>query len=224
MATKTANIEAVGAGQTSATFTTTKEGADPVSLDIKIRVKAPDKVEEWLMLPLTKIGPKDLGYGPQYPISVFRGDRIIIQQGVIDFNSAFGQPNTFLFSDYRYPYNGDSCIIYNKARTLKLGRVEKMMGHGADKSEYYDSELMRLFGRNQKTNPELWFSKMEMWIVMDDITAPNELTPFHLSSYFFNTNTMYRPYFQLDYHGDMTRDEAITAGIKILDGNTDPNV
>lgn len=223
MATKTANIEAVGAGRTSTTFTTRKEGADPVSLDIKIRVKAADKVDEWLMLPLIRVGPRNLGYAPTYPISLFRGDRIIIQQGVVDHNSGFGQPNTFLFSNYRNVYNGDSNIIYNKARK-KLGRVEKMMGHGTDKSEYYDSELMRLHGRNQVTNPQLWFSKMEMWIVMDDIIAENELIPFSITSYFFNTDTMYRPYFQFDYHGDMTRDEAITAGIKILDGDTNPNV
>lgn len=38
--TKSANIEAVGAGKTSATFTTTKEGADSVSLDINILVKS----------------------------------------------------------------------------------------------------------------------------------------------------------------------------------------
>lgn len=220
--TKSANIEAVGAGRTSTTFTTVKEGADPVSLDIKIRVKSPEKIEEWLMLPLIKAGPKYYGYAPSYPISVFRGDRIIIQQGVLDHNSYFGQPNTFLFSDYGSVYNGDSNIIYNKARR-KLGRVEKMMGHGADKSEYYDSELMRLYNRNQATDPGLWFSKMEMWIVMDDIIAENELVTITISSYFFNSNTMYKPYFQFDYHGDMTRDEAITAGIKILDGNTDPN-
>lgn len=48
MPTKTANIEAVGAGQTSATFTTTKEGADPVSLDINIVVKGETKIFHYI--------------------------------------------------------------------------------------------------------------------------------------------------------------------------------
>lgn len=226
MATKTANIEAVGAGQTSATFTTTKEGLEDVSLDIKIRVKAATgKVDEWLMLPLINYfginGSSD--YGFKYPVSVFKGDKIIIEQGVADFNRAYAEKNVTFLSTTNMPFSNDELIIKNKNGD-RIGKFERINGYVDDRSDAYNDHLLEFIGENWNTNTNLWFGKREFWIVFDDVIMPNEQITFTLSSLWTSASRWYRPQIYLDYHGDMTRDEAITAGIKILDGNTDPNV
>lgn len=226
MATKTANIEAVGAGQTSATFTTTKEGLEDVSLDIKIRVKAAaGKVDEWLMLPLINYfginGSSD--YGFKYPVSVFKGDKIIIEQGVADFNRAYTEKNVTFLSTTNMPFSNDELIIKNKNGD-RIGRFERINGYVDDRSDAYNDRLLELIGKNWSTNTNLWFGKREFWIVFDDVIMPNEQITLTLSSLWTSASRWYRPQIYLDYHGDMTRDEAITAGIKILDGNTNPNV
>lgn len=226
MPTKTANIEAVGAGQTSATFTTTKEGVDPVSLDIKIRVKAATgKVDEWLMLPLVNYfginGNSD--YGFKYPVSVFKGDKIIIEQGVADFNRVYTETNITFLSTKNIPFSNDELIIKNKNGD-RIGKFERINGYVDDRSDAYNDRLLELIGKNWNTNTNLWFGKREFWIVFDDVIMPNEQITLTLSSLWTSASRWYRPQIYLDYHGDMTRDEAITAGIKILDGNTDPNV
>lgn len=226
MATKTANIEAVGAGQTSATFTTTKEGLEDVSLDIKIRVKAAaGKVDEWLMLPLINYfginGSSD--YGFKYPVSVFKGDKIIIEQGVADFNRVYAEKNVTFLSTKNMPFSNDELIIKNKNGD-RIGKFERINGYVDDRSDAYNDRLLELIGKNWNTNTNLWFGKREFWIVFDDVIMPNEQITLTLSSLWTSAARWYRPQIYLDYHGDMTRDEAITAGIKILDGNTDPNV
>lgn len=225
MATKTASIEAVGAGQTSATFTTTKEGLEDVSLDIKIRVKAADKVEEWFMLP-TIVNFFDIGssdYGFKYPVSVFRGDRIIIQNTVNDFNRAYYEKMVTFLSNSRTPFTEEERKIKN-SNGIVIGTIERINGYVDDRSEVYNSSLTQLLGKNWTTQSNLWFGKREFWIAFNDAVQPNELITIKLSALWTSGARWYRPLIYLDYHGDMTRDEAITAGVKILDGNTDPDV
>lgn len=223
--TAKASIEAVGVGSTSATFTTTKDSAKEASVDIKIRVKSADgQIKEWLMLPLVNYyGISESDYGFKYPISVFRGDRVIIQQGVCDFNRQYSEKNITFLSVNATPFNETNGLIIKNSKGDRIGKFERLNGYVDDRSSSYNAQLMELVGKNWDTQTNMWFGKRELWIIFDDAALPNEQITVTLSSLWNSATRWYNPKIYLDYHGDITRDEAITAGIKILDGNTDPN-
>lgn len=224
MAIKTANIEAVGAGRTSATFTTTKEGLEDVSLDIKIRVKKGDKVEEWLVISPIVVMSDNNDYSPQYPISVFRGDKIIIEQENYPFNIDSTHRNVTFLSNNRYAFNDDQRKI-KKSNGTTVGRFVRLDGYYEDYSEDYQNYVLQKTGNNNLKGSQLPYPKRAFWLVFDDSINENETIKVTLTSLWSDEATRYyRPFIIFDYHGDITRDEAITAGVEILDGNTDPNV
>lgn len=224
MATKTVNIEAVGAGQTSATFTTSKEGLDDVSLDIKIRVKKDGKVEEWLVISPIVVMSSDNDYSPQYPISVFRGDKIIIEQENYPFNTDSTHRNVTFLSVQRNAFNDDQRKI-KKSNGTTVGRFVRLDGYYEDYSEDYQNYVLHKTGNNNLNGSKLPYPKRAFWLVFDDSINENETIKVTLTSLWTDEpSRYYGPFIIFDYHGDMTRDEAITAGVKILDGNTDPNV
>lgn len=224
MAKKTVNIEAVGAGTTSATFTTTKEWAKDASLDIKIRVKKDGKVEEWLVISPIVVMSDSNDYSPNYPISVFRGDKIIIEQENYPFNIDSTHRNVTFLSVQRYSFNDDQRKI-KKSNGTVVGQFVRLDGYYEDYSEDYQTYVLRKTGNNNLKGSQLSYPKRAFWLVFDDSVNENETIKVTLTSLWTDeTSRYYRPFIIFDYHGDMTRDEAITAGVKILDGNTDPNV
>lgn len=224
MLTKAAKIEAVGVGQTSATFTTTKEGVDPMSLDIKIRVKKGEVIDEWLVLPTIVKMNSENDYSPLYPISVFKGDKIIIEQENYPFNIDSTHRNVTFLSENRYAFNDDQRKIKKKNGAI-VGEFVRLMGYYEDYSDDYQQYVLDKTGNNNLQGSKLPYPKRAFWLIFNNDTNENETITVTLTSLWTDeASRYYRPNIVFDYHGDMTRDEAITAGVKILDGNTDPNV
>ena len=224
MLTKAAKIEAVGVGQTSATFTTTKEGVDPMSLDIKIRVKKGEVIDEWLVLPTIVKMNSNNDYSPLYPISVFKGDKIIIEQENYPFNIDSTHRNVTFLSENRYAFNDDQRKIKKKNGAI-VGEFVRLMGYYEDYSDDYQQYVLDKTGNNNLQGSKLPYPKRAFWLIFNNDTNENETITVTLTSLWTDeASRYYRPNIVFDYHGDMTRDEAITAGVKILDGNTDPNV
>ena len=224
MLTKAAKIEAVGVGQTSATFTTTKEGVDPMSLDIKIRVKKGEVIDEWLVLPTIVKMNSENDYSPLYPISVFKGDKIIIEQENYPFNIDSTHRNVTFLSENRYAFNDDQRKIKKKNGAI-VGEFVRLMGYYEDYSDDYQQYVLDKTGNNNLQGSKLPYPKRAFWLIFNNDTNENETITVTLTSLWTDeASRYYRPNIVFDYHGDMTRDEAITAGVKILDGNTNPNV
>ena len=224
MLTKAAKIEAVGVGQTSATFTTTKEGVDPMSLDIKIRVKKGEVIDEWLVLPTIVKMNSNNDYSPLYPISVFKGDKIIIEQENYPFNIDSTHRNVTFLSENRYAFNDDQRKIKKKNGAI-VGEFVRLMGYYEDYSDDYQQYVLDKTGNNNLQGSKLPYPKRAFWLIFNNDTNENETITVTLTSLWTDEpSRYYRPNIVFDYHGDMTRDEAITAGVKILDGNTNPNV
>lgn len=224
MLTKAAKIEAVGVGQTSATFTTTKEGVDPMSLDIKIRVKKGEVIDEWLVLPTIVKMNSNNDYSPLYPISVFKGDKIIIEQENYPFNIDSTHRNVTFLSENRYAFNDDQRKIKKKNGAI-VGEFVRLMGYYEDYSDDYQQYVLDKTGNNNLQGSKLPYPKRAFWLIFNNDTNENETITVTLTSLWTDeASRYYRPNIVFDYHGDMTRDEAITAGVKILDGNTNPNV
>lgn len=165
--TKKAKIEAVWPGRTSATFTTTKEGVDPVSLNMQILVKSSNKVYDWL----------DLGCCPTptnvpfvfnnlYPFTAFRGDKIIISFESYPQNTTVFSPPLSWYIGFKGQVTAQSNKILSNG--VEIGRIYKLFGVANDYSDEFQAYLKDRYGRNDVTNISYFSYKSEYWLEFYD--------------------------------------------------------